>query len=224
MAKSIDYYLSLITAEHRDKPKFTAMVAGAVAPFVRIQEVLDSMIPLFDLDTPPVGQQLDVIGKWVNAPRDVQIPIEGVLFEWDGDASVGWDLGIWQDPNIPAVTITVLPDDAYLTLIRAKIAANRWMGTTEAAYDIYEFVFPGVTILIQDHQNMSFSIIIFGVILDSLTKALLVGGYLPLKPEGVRIAGYFFPFSTDEIFGWDIEDSQFQGWDVGEWAYEMEPA
>lgn len=221
MSNTVDTYKNLITSEHQDKPNFVAMVGMGVSANVRIQDLLTSMIALFDLDTPPVGQQLDVIGQWVDANRNVAVPITGVLFEWDGAASVGWDFGTWQDPNIPATTITVLPDDAYLVLIRAKIAANQWIGTTEAAYDIYEFTFPGVNILIQDNQNMTFYIIIQGTMLSSLTLALLLGGYLPLKPEGVRIAGYFLPINNDTIFGWDLENDSFQGWETGSWSQEM---
>lgn len=223
MSNTVDTYLNLITSEHEGKPDFEATLTTVLSPLVRIQDMLTSMVPIFDLDLPPVGNQLDIIGQWVGVTRYVAIPITGVLFSWDDVDSVGWDYGVWQDPNIPATTVTALPDDAYLVLIRAKIAANSWDGTTEGAYAIYSFIFPGVTVLIQDGQNMTFAIIITGSIIDSLTQALLVGGYLPLKPEGVRITAYYLPFDTGPVFGWDLENTSFQGWETGSWSYEMVP-
>lgn len=213
-------YLNLITSEHAAQPKFTAMVGQCVSPMVQIQTLLSSMIVLFDLGTPPVGNQLDIIGLWVGVSRNVVIPITGVLFSWDDTVMDGWDAGIWSGADNPT-SITVLPDDAYLTLILARIAANRWDGTTEGAYAIWEIVFPQLTLLIQDEQNMSFDVGIIGP-LDSLTFALLTQGYLPLKPEGIRINNYFTlpPPGTGAFFAWDSDSPSLQGWDSGSWAIE----
>lgn len=67
--KTTQDYLNLITSEHRNQPNFAAVVSLGVAVQVRVQFLLDSMIPLFDLDTPPVGDQLNIIGLWVGVPR-----------------------------------------------------------------------------------------------------------------------------------------------------------
>lgn len=215
-------YINLITSEHRDKPNFVAMVGDDVSPMVQVQALLASMIPIFDIDNAPVGNQLDIIGQWVGVSRNLAIPITGVFFSWDGADDIGWDFGVWQDPANPTA-VTILPDDVYLTLIRARIAANHWDGTTEGAYAIWAILFPHIVLLIQDNQNMSFAIAIQGTVPDSLTLALLTGGYLPLKPEGVRISGYFIPVDTGPLFGWDIENSYLQGWDEGSWSVETAP-
>jgi hypothetical protein len=78
-------------------------------------------------------------------------------------------------------------------------------------------------LLIQDNQDMSFAIAIQGTVPDSLTLALLTGGYLPLKPEGVRISQYFIPVDTGPLLGWDIENAYIQGWDEGSWSVETAP-
>lgn len=210
-------YLSLITSEHQNKPDFAATVEQLVGPLVQIQALFASMIPLFDLDTPPVGQQLDVIGQWVGASRFLKVPIPGVYFSWDDTASDGWDMGAWFDPLNPGTDVTVLADPFFLILIRAKIAANSWDGTTEGAYRIWAIVFPNLTILIQDEENMSFDIAISGTVLDSITQALLTQGLIPLKPEGVRINNYYLPVNTGPLFGWDMDTPYVQGWDVGSW-------
>jgi hypothetical protein len=219
---TVQDYLDLITSEHDDKPNFVAMVTLYTSVLVQIQSVLNSFIPLFDLDTPPVGNQLDIIGQWVGVSRDVAIPITGVYFTWDGSVAQGWDNGVWQDPSQPSA-ITVLPDDSYLILIKAKIAANHWDGTTEGAYAIWNILFPNFIILIQDNQNMSFVVAIQGIVPDSLTVALITGGDLLLRPEGVLISEYIIPVNTGPLFGWDIENAYIKGWNEGSWGSELAP-
>lgn len=196
------------------------MVSDGVALPVQIQNLLLSMIPKFDIDL-AVGNQLDVIGQWVGVSRNVSIPVAAIYFSWDGtDPYVGWDFGSWQD-NLQPTTITSLPDDAYLTLIRARIAANQWDGTTEGAYAIWSAVFPTIIILIQDNQDMSYDMAFFGGLIDSLTLALLTGGYIPLKPEGVLVNSYYIPIDDNPLFAWDIGNDNLAGWDTGSWARQV---
>jgi Protein of unknown function (DUF2612) len=214
-------YLDLITSEHQNQPNFSAMILQIAAAFVQMQNLAISMEEeggIFDLSTPPVGDQLDIIGQWVGISRYLAIPIEGVYFSWDDTSQDGWDFGAWFDPVNPGTNITVLSDPFYLTLILAKIAANSWDGTTEGAYAIWNIVFPGLVILIQDNENMSFDIAIQGTILDSVTQALLTQGLIPLKPEGVRINSYYLPVNTGPLFGWDMDTPYVQGWDDGSWT------
>jgi hypothetical protein len=218
---TLNDYLNLITSAYRDKPIFKATVTANVSPAVRIMEVIQSMIAKFDVDIAE-GQQLDIIGKWVGVSRNVSIPIPNVYFEWDGSPYNGWDFGTWQ-PNLAPTDVTTLPDDAYRTLIRAKIAANQWNGTTEGAYDIWDSIFPEVTILIQDNQDMSYDLALVGGIIDSLTLALLTGGYIPLKPEGVRVNIYYVSIDSEPVFGWDVESEFITGWDDGSWVRELAP-
>lgn len=223
MAKDLIYYQNLVTSEFRDKPDFMKMVELNTAVARRVQELLATLIPRFDVDE-AVGVQLDVIGQWVGISRKVSIPIAGVYFSWDGADDVGWEYGTWQPANAP-VDITLLPDDAYRTLIRAKIAANQWDGTTTGAYEIWNIIFPELTILIQDNQNMSYDLIILGAVIDSLTLALITGGYIPLKPEGVRVNSYIVVPEIGPVFAWDVdpETDLLAGWDTGQWPLIIQP-
>lgn len=217
----LDDYLNLITSEHREKPNYKAMVSFGASVYVYLQGLLGSMIPLFDVDI-AAGDQLDIIGKWVGITRNVKIPITGVYFSWDADASLGWDYGTWQGHLAPT-DLNSLPDDAYRLLIKAKIAANQWDGTTDGAYAIWESVFSNLTILIQDHQDMSYDLAVVGGIIDSLTLALLTGGYIPLKPEGVHVNEYLVSVDTNKAFGWDVESDFIGGWDESSWLKEIAP-
>jgi len=217
---TVDDYLALITSEYQGLPNFTAVVSLLVAIPVQVQSLLQAMqTTLFDLSTPPVGDQLDILGAWAGVSRNVSIPITGIYFTWDDTSNPstdGWDFGSWQPNNAPT-TLAVLPDDAYLTLILAKIAANNWDGTTEGAYAIWDSLFSQFKILIFDNNNMSYYMGIVGGIVDSITLALLTGGYIPLRPEGVQIVGYYVAVDTNPGFGWDVENQYLQGWDQGSW-------
>jgi hypothetical protein len=222
MSKTVNDYLNLITSEHRNKPNFIATVEAAVAPLVQIQTLLEAMIDLFDIDMTPVGDQLDIIGQWVGASRKINSAFAGIYFTWDDTDSDGWDMGIWQQPGAPAALV-ILPDDVYLTYIKAKIALNSWDGTTEGAYRIWAEVLPQYNLMFQDNQDMSFIFAISGTPLDSLTKALVVGGYLPMKPEGIRISDFVFPVDTNPLFAWDCESAGLGGWDEGSWGEWVAP-
>lgn len=214
-------YLNLITSEFRTQPNYIAMLSANLATPIQVQNLLSSMIPLFDIEI-AVGDQLDIIGKWVGITRNVSIPISGVYFSWDGDYTVGWEYGTWQ-PALEPTEVTSLPDDAYRTLIKAKIAANQWDGTTDGAYAIWDQVFTTTTILIQDNQDMTYNLAVVGGIIDSLTLALITGGYIPLKPEGVRVNAYYVSVDSGPVFGWDVESDLLGGWDESSWVRELAP-
>ena len=154
--------------------------------------------------------------------RNLQFPITGVLFSWDETAAIGWDSGVWPNPLNPD-SITTLDDATYLTLVRARIAANQWDGTTEGAYAIWEILFPDMNLLIQDNQDMSFVVAISGAVLDALTLALLTQGYLPLRPEGVEISYFVVTTTADPLFFWDTEETAAMGWDEGSWGVFVTP-
>lgn len=223
MSFSTEEYLNLVTSEHREKPKFAAMIQLDVGVPVRVQDLLAAMIPLFDVDL-AVGQQLDVIGQWAGISRNIPVPIpaEGVYFEWDSlSVAKGWDVALWADPTQPTEIVT-LPDDVYRNFVKAKIAANKWDGSLEDMYAVWDSVFTDITIFVQDNQNMSYNLGFVGRPVDSLTLALIQIGYLPLKPEGVRVNVIYSPIDDSPMFAWDVETDVFKGWDEGSWARILE--
>lgn len=219
--KTVQDYINLVTEEYQNSPNFLAMISLVLGVPVQVQFLMDQMQgPLFNLQTPPVRNQLDIIGQWVGISRKVAVPITGIFFSWDDTAADGWDSGSWAPTGNPT-SIVDLPDDAYLNLIRAKIAANHWDGTTEEFYQILEEAFPMYTILLLDDQNMSYRLGIIGNPVDSLTLALFTGGYIPVRPEGVKVSGYFTNSTSGPLFGWDMNTSLVQGWDTGAWVTEF---
>ena len=222
---TIENYLNLITSEHRDKPKFEATVTVGVSPFSKIQDVLNGLPAAFDIDT-ATGVQLDAVGAWIGRSRRIDTPLTGIYFTWEGLLSEGWDAGSWKGEFDPDSGLVDLPDDAYRTLLKAKIAANNWDGSIPQAYDIWLSAFGAESILlIQDNQDMSMVIAIAGERLDTIEQALLVNGYIPLKPEGVRVEYYAVAPSAGTLMAWDVTpNAALAGWDNGQWATELIPA
>ncbi len=218
MAQASDY-TSLITSEHAGKPKFAAMVAALSGAFAGLTNLYNSVPAAFDLDL-ALGVQLDIIGKWVGLSRNVSTPLTGVYFSFD-TAGLGFDQGSWQGPFDPTQGVTTLDDATYRTMLRAKIGANSWDSTLGSFQRIMSGVFAtyGATCFATDNQDMSMTINIVGPTPPAVVVALLKGGYLSLKPEGVRITGYNVPsVPTAPFFGFDVQNQYVAGFDTGAWA------
>jgi len=217
-------YQDLITSEHNQRPKYMAMALAGLNPLVKLQEIILSLPEAFDIDS-AIGVQLDKVGEWIGRSRNVAIPLVGVYFSWDDAATTGWDSGTWIGEFDPTSGLTSLPDDSYRILLKAKIAANTWDGSIPGAYAVWRQAFgDNSQIVIQDNQDMSMTVAIFGLNLDAVTFALLTGGYIPLKPEGVRINSYDVAPDNGPIFSWDVNNDLLKGWDQGSWPIEIIPA
>ncbi|WP_176315136.1 DUF2612 domain-containing protein [Burkholderia vietnamiensis] len=211
-------YTGLVTSEHRDKPRFAATVAAVAQPIVDQMNVLQSMPGKFDLDN-AVGVQLDDVGLWVGVSRKIRTPLTGIYFSFD-IAGLGFDQGTWKGPFDPDTGLTVLDDDTYRLVIRAKIGANHWDGTLASSAAILNSIFGADThVFIEDHQDMSMTIGIAGKVPSAVFIALLAGGYIPLKPEGVRVA-YTIVTTVDgtPMFGFDMSGPYVAGFDAGTWG------
>lgn len=213
---TIDSYLSLITSEHNQKPKFMATVAAECQPFVDLQATLYSLIGIFNPNS--IGDQLDKVGVWVGANRNLTTPLTGVFFTW-GSEGLGWGEGTWLGPDDSESGLTVLPDDSFQILVKLIIAMNNWDGTIPGAYSIWDSVMgEEFGILIQDNQDMTMLVVFTGLIESVVTKALIVGGFFNLRPAGVRITEFAQPSIPDTpVFGWGVENSTISGWGTGCW-------
>lgn len=208
----LDFYLNLITSLYRDQPRFMGLCEALTAPLVEAQALLEDVRTAYDLDT-AVGVQLDTVGQWVGRSRDLATPLTGVYFSWD-ESGVGWAEGAWKGLYDPETGMTSLGDEFYRMLLRAKIAANAWDGTIPGAYQVWETLFgdSGLMILLQDCQDMSMVVGVAGAIPDAVFRALLSGGYLPLKPAGVRIRHYALPVVAGPLFAWNCDSDAVSGW------------
>lgn len=218
------YYEGLITSEHRDKPRFMAVVGLLAGAPREINYSIVKQVTDFDLDG-AVGAQLDVIGLWVGISRRLRVPLTNVYFSWDSTPLLGWDSGVWQGPFDPSTGLASLGDDDYRRVLRIKIAANYWDGTLGGAEAIWSSIFTGgQRLVLQDNQDMSMVVGFVGPPLNAVQQALLTGGYFPLKPGGVRINYYAIPPNEGPLFAWDADGGNLAGWDSGSWSIELQPS
>lgn len=245
MSADITPYTGLITSEHRDQPRFLALVSALVQPLADITALIDGLPQAFDLDT-AIGAQLDVVGQWVGRTRNLKTPITGVFFSLD-TAGVGFDQGIWWSPYTPTTGIEVLPDDQYRLILRARIMNNQWDGSLEQAYAIIDSIFLsgnapsprlGSTFIIgqsplgytpiqlpfiQDNADLSMLVGLSRKVPDALTLAMLTQGLLNVRPAGVQVSAYYTVTANAPMFALDIENDTFSGFDAGAWGQPHSP-
>ncbi|MGE0972350.1 DUF2612 domain-containing protein [Klebsiella sp. WOUb02] len=153
-------YTDLITNYHAGKPKFFAHVDLSTRPLIDVSAATAGLIAAFDVDT-AVGDQLDILGRWIGVDRTVAAPISGVFLEWDKER-VGWDQGVWLGPYQSTDALTYLSDDVYRVVLKARIGINNWNGQNGTLPDILETALAGtgIKMIIVDNQDMSISVLI----------------------------------------------------------------
>lgn len=148
-------------------------------------------VPVISFNQVPtiaLGPQLDILGTIVGVSRTV--------------------------PFQPSNSVSpVLDDDTYRTLIKAKVAFNQWNGQAGSLYPIWQTLFPGGNIAIQDNQNMTATIFLTGAF-TSITQDLIINGLIIPRPETVQ---YNYVFGTLPAFGFGAIPGYIAGFGVGHW-------
>ncbi|MEQ4915966.1 DUF2612 domain-containing protein [Morganella morganii] len=212
-------YLRLITSQHQPVDKFVSHINLITKSLSEITRLSLDLNKYFSLDE-AVGVQLDVIGEWVGISRYISTPITGVYFSLDMD-DIGFDQGVWKREFDAESGFTELDDETYRTIIRVKIKANHWDGTSESLMEIYRSLLPGkdTRIFFIDNQDMTMDVFITGSVIDEVTKSIIKQGYLGVKPEGVRVNQYYINSVPKlPIFGFDITNDYIAGFDNGGFA------
>ena len=216
---ALSEYIDKITALHRDKPRFVASVTALLQPVLALQDVLAQIPADYDLGA-AIGTQLDAIGIWVGRSRQVETPLPNVYFSFD-TAGLGWSQAVWRGPFDPLSGLVFLPDDSYRVLLKAKIAANTWNGTAEKAAEAFQILLegrPGTMLVIDDNQDMTMFVGLSGVLPDVVTQAIILKGYLPLKPVGVNVTYYITSIDGEPLFGFGAGTNAVAGWGAGAWG------
>ncbi|PVZ79358.1 DUF2612 domain-containing protein [Serratia sp. S1B] len=213
-------YQQLITSYHHQHPRFFDHISLISQPFIDIQNATEQQVLDFDLDR-AVGKQLDALGLWIGIGRNIKIPIEGVYFSLNID-DIGFNQGIWRG-EFDSDGLTRLDDDSYRTLLRAKIAANHWNGTTETLSDVYQAIFPDrkTRIFAIDNYDMTMSVYITGEGISVVMKSIIAHGYLDVKPATVGVESYTISSEPGRLFGFDIDNDFIAGGDFGSWGLEL---
>ena len=214
-------YVDLITSYHASKPLFVQHVDLSTRPLVDAASTMAGMTAAFDIDT-AVGVQLDIIGEWVGRSRVVSKPITGVYFSFDADG-LGFEQGVWQGPYDPDSGFTKLSDEVYRVILKAKISINNWDGTNDSLPDILNTALAGSGLAMQiiDNQDMTISVIVFPETdIADVSRELLAAirqGYLTVKAAGVLAGSIITPSTGTQMFGFDLDNEYFAGFDTGAW-------
>lgn len=179
------YYLNLLTSEYRPTPLFNAWLDDLLTPLDDITTCIATFNEAFDLDT-AIGAQLDILGSILGQARRVN-------FQPSGGASA------------------ILIDSDYRTLLIAKQALNQWDGRQPSLQPIWQNLFPGGKIIIDDQQNMTAIVVMSGVFTAIIQDCIANGLVIP-RPETVE---YTYAFSDLPLFGFDQDNSFVAGFDKG---------
>ncbi len=182
------YYLSLLTSEYQNSTNFLNWLGFVLQIVSDLQQLFCSMDAAFDLDN-AIGVQLDVLGQLIGVNRVLG-------FQPSGGVS------------------PVLDDSTYRLLLKAKILQNQWNGQASSLYQVWGYLFPGGSIIIQDNQNMTATIFLTGAF-NSIIQDMIVNDYIVPRPETVQ---YTFILSTLPVFGFDRNDAYVAGFDTGHFA------
>lgn len=195
----VEDYEALIPNYNAVQPKFMAELQALLRPLVTLQNFLTDLPQVFDLDT-AIGTQLDQVGIWIGRNRFVATPIEEVYFSWEIEG-LGWEQGTWQGAFDPDEGLTQLDDETFRQLLYAKVRANTWDGSIRGIVEALNELFAAqnVTIQVIDNQDMSMEVDVTGLIQSAVFRALLIGGYIPIKPVGVAI-NYNFATVSAVVF------------------------
>ncbi len=186
-ALPISYYLGLVTSQYKSSPKYLAFVQMLLKKFDDASNCLLSFTEAFDLNT-AVGVQLDSLGEILGISRTL--------------------------PFQPTSGSPILGDDDYRTLLLAKVYLNLWDGAVDTLQPLWQSIFPGGRIIIDDAQNMSATIVLSGTF-TSLAQQMITHGMIIPRPAGVL---YNYTFATLPIFGFDLNNGFVAGFDVGHWS------
>lgn len=187
-ALPISYYLGLITSQYQSSPKFLALVKALLTKFDDASNCLLDFTEAFDLST-AVGVQLDSLGQILGISRTLPFQPTGGLNPILGDAD-------------------------YRTLLLAKVYLNLWDGEADSLQPLWQTIFPNGTIVIDDAQNMSATIVLAGTF-TSLAQQMITNGMIIPRPAGVL---YNYTFATLPIFGFDLNNGFVAGFDTGKWS------
>jgi len=209
---SIEYYQNLLTSEYISDQDTLDTISLSVQPFSDTINLLQNLYKSFQLNN-AVGDQLTRLGYLVGVSRYVNTPLTGVYFSLDS-ATLGLDQGSMEGPYDPTSGLTALPDDVYLSIIKAAILLNTWDGSVPGLYAALNPLLKGLVIWDSGTREMFYGLTTTQDI--PILTEMFLQGYFSLAPAGVLLLPPVIttPNGTP-FFGLDAETVSVSGLDVG---------
>ena len=187
-SEPLAYYLSLITSQYQNSPKFLAWMKALLQVLDDATNCLYQFDWAFNVDV-ATGPQLDILGQIVGASRQLN-------FQPSGGVS------------------PILDDANYRLLLKATIARNQWDGKIDSLQGIWQSLFPGGRIGIEDNQDMTVTVLLSGTF-STLIQDMISNDLIVPRPEGVLMT---YNFAGVPIFGFDLQNSWLAGFSTGLWS------
>jgi hypothetical protein len=153
-----------------------SLLEARLSIFADLYNCLESFGEAFDLDGAE-GRQLDTIGEFAGIKR----------------------LLTFQSKYEP----TLLTDEYYRVLIKAKIFLNHWNGTVEGIYTIWNNIFPDYKLDVVDNQDMTMRAVV-SLVREGFHGELIQHGYITPKPMGVLV-------NYDALTSWRVDGMIWAG-------------
>jgi hypothetical protein len=177
-----------VYAQYRDKPKTYQWYGITQSISNDIQSAADDVRLMYDIDNNE-GEQLDIIGRIVGVDRRVITGITTVVSEFGDTAAECGDVEV-QFGNDTITEEDSLSDDYFRSLIKAKVQNNNNDTTIDGVIESINAIISGdVSVIVNDNEDMTFSVEIYGIMTEIETYLILNNNIIP-KPQGVRITGY----------------------------------
>lgn len=170
VAEITQHYIDYLILQYRNIDTAKSTIETLVKP--TIMDLLPASVrDAFDIDT-AVGNQLDFLGKYIDANRVLNI----------------------------GTSITTLPDSDYRTFLKVKIAKNNLGSSFSDLQSFIKDKLDGILIAF-DHQNMTMSFFLNSNYMSLVLAIAMVKLDILPKPMGVSYSSLIYLASLENIFG-----------------------
>ena len=191
-------YLKLIIKQYYGKPKAMGDISLKASMYEGLAKVLRGIPPLFDIDRAE-GVQLDLIGRIVVLPREVNAVIPRTFFGFDGNEyAKGFadrfdttrEGAVFYDRFEPPFSPQILNDNQYRRFLKAKILTNNATGMLAKKDDKISVqqaireIFRGNAYVV-DNQDMSADLFVSSAIGDAELRLITQLNLIP-RPLGIK--------------------------------------
>lgn len=210
--------LDRLLAQFDGKPRFEALIRVLGRRLNKLEQVFSALQEKRWIDTSE-GAQLDGCGVIVDQSRFVRAAIAIPFFGFIHQPSTrGFSKARFLRRNEPYVSSAKLADPEYGTLIKAKIAKNTSLGTSEEVISSFQNIFNAPKVILTETGNAKVRI---GIARNLLEGEILFAQAINLfvKPAGIGIA-LKSHFEHGKTFG--FKSQGLQGFGVGKLAKTFE--
>ncbi len=159
----------------------------------------DDIKATYDIDS-QAGEQLDVIGRVVVQPRNIDFPVDLIVAECGDDTKECGDSTATEFSALTGLDNTGLTDEQYKPVLKSKIQINTSDVTIDGIITAVNTILSNSFVSqLNDNEDMTFDIVITGTLTATEISLLNSVGFIP-KPQGVGFGGYSLGHTNLGVF------------------------